>query len=171
MATLPKDYSARQIASEARKQVHNAFSTEHWEYREETGNDMGRDCIIELVENEQWSNRKIEGQIKGTKEPVFLSDVQSISFPLEVKTINYGLGSSVPFALLYVDVANQVVYYLPIQDYFIENPNLFDKLDSRKTCCVHIPVDNVVCDQDESLRLLAKSTYVGGPGRDLKKVN
>ena len=30
-----------------------------------TGRDNGLDCTVELVENEEWTNKKIEGQIKG----------------------------------------------------------------------------------------------------------
>ena len=34
-----------------------------------TGRDNGLDCTVELVENEEWTNKKIEGQIKGTRSP------------------------------------------------------------------------------------------------------
>lgn len=69
MPKLPKDCSARVIGSEARKLVHYIFSSQRWEYRECTGNDTGLDCIIELIENERWTNKKLEGQIKGTLNP------------------------------------------------------------------------------------------------------
>ena len=47
------------------------------------------------------------------------------------KTINYGLSSPIAFVLFYVDVDHGIVYYLPIQDYFIANPELFDALESK----------------------------------------
>lgn len=125
--TLPKDKTSGVISREARKLVHNSFSAERWDYHEETGSDNGRDCIIELIENEQFSNKKIEGQIKGTANPNQLKNGY-FSFPLDVKTINYGLGSPIAFVLLYVTVNDKQVYYLPLQDYFIANPELFDRL-------------------------------------------
>jgi len=90
---------------------------------------------------------------------------------MEIKTIRYGLGSSSAFVLFYVDNVNEIVYYLPIQEYFIANPKLFDKLDTeQKTMNVHIPIDNIVSEDDYNLQQIAKSVYVGGPSRRLHKV-
>lgn len=169
--TLPKDKTSGVISREARKLVHNSFSSERWDYHEETGSDNGRDCIIELIENEQFANKKIEGQIKGTSTPKRLKNEGCFSFPLDVKTINYGLGSSIAFVLLYVTVDDKQVYYLPLQDYFIANPELFDRLaENETTLNVHIPCDNVVCEDDFDLQQIAKSIYVGGPSKELRKV-
>lgn len=171
MPKLPKDCNERVIEAEARKMVHFQFPSEHWEYHEETGRDSGRDCLIELVENDQYVNKKIEGQIKGTRTPKILSDGASFSFPMDIKTINYGLSSPVAFVLFYVLVDEGTVYYLPIQDYFIANPNLFDRLEANNvTLNVHIPLNNLVSDNDFDLQQIAKSVYVGGPSRKLHKV-
>jgi len=90
---------------------------------------------------------------------------------METKTIMYGLGSSSAFVLFYVDNSNEIVYYLPIQDYFIANPNLFELLNSdQKTINVHIPLDNVVSEDDFDLQQIAKSVYVDGPASSLRKV-
>lgn len=110
-AKLPKDSHSRVIGAEARQIVHSSFDVEHWEYHETTGTDHGLDCIIELVENEEWGNKKIEGQIKGTKCPYILKNKKMISFPFDIKTINYGLGSSITFVLFLVDVITKTVYY------------------------------------------------------------
>lgn len=168
--TLPKDKTSGVISREARKLVHNSFSAERWDYHEETGSDNGRDCIIELIENEQFSNKKIEGQIKGTANPNQLKNGY-FSFPLDVKTINYGLGSPIAFVLLYVTVNDKQVYYLPLQDYFIANPELFDRLaGNTATLSVHIPCDNVVCEDDFDLQQIAKSIYIGGSSKELRRV-
>ena len=170
MPKLPKDCSARVIGSEARKLVHYMFSSKRWEYRECTGNDNGLDCIIELIENEQWTNKKLEGQIKGTINPKKLKLKNCFSFSLDKKTINYGLSSSTAFVLFYVDVESEKVYYLPIQDYFIANPTLFDLLEKNTSKMnLHIPLDNLVCDEDFELQQIAKSTYIDGPSRNLRK--
>lgn len=71
----------------------------------------------------------------------------------------------------FVTVEDETVYYLPIQDYFIANPSMFDSLESNsKTVNVHIPCDNIVSDNDFDLQQIAKSIYVGGPSRNLRKV-
>lgn len=170
-STLPKDKVSGVISREARKLVHNSFSAERWDYHEETGSDNGRDCIIELVEDECFGNKKIEGQIKGTTSPKQLKQEGCFTFPLDIKTINYGLSSSMAFVLLYVTVDDKQVYYLPLQDYFIANPELFDRLSENKiTLNVHIPCDNIVREDDYELRQIAKSVYVGGPSKNLRKV-
>ena len=94
------------------------------------------------------------------------------SFSLDVKTITYGLSSANAFVLFYMDVETEMVYYLPIQDYFIANPALFDQLEqNERKMSVHIPCDNLVFDNDFELQQIAKSTYIGGPSRNLRKVD
>ena len=171
MPKLPKDCSERVIGAEARKMVHFQFPSEHWEYHEETGRDSGRDCLIELVENDLYVNKKIEGQIKGTRNPKKLSKELAFTFSIDIKTINYGLSSPVAFVLFYVLVDEGIVYYLPIQDYFIAHPELFDRLEKNDSKLnVHIPLDNIVSDDDFDLQQIAKSVYVDGPSRKLRKV-
>lgn len=171
MPKLPKDCSSRVIGAKARQLVHSSFSAERWEYHESTGTDHGLDCIIELVENEVWGNKKIEGQIKGTRSLQKLKGKNTISFPMEVKTINYGLGSSVAFVLFLVDVDEERVYYLPLQDYFISDLSLFNRSESNQDkMSLHIPCDNIVSDNDFELQQIAKSIYVGGPSRNLRKI-
>lgn len=68
----PIDCEPRKTGSKARAIVHYKLNAEHWDYREETGNDYERDCVIELSENDCWNNHKIEGQIKGTRSPEML---------------------------------------------------------------------------------------------------
>lgn len=171
MAKLPKDSPARVIGAEARKLVHYKFPSVRWEFHEITGQDNGLDCTVELVENEAFVNKKIEGQIKGTQNPTKLKNKNAFSFPLDVKTINYGLSSAIAYVLFFVTVEDETVYYLPIQDYFIANPSMFDSLESNsKTVNVHIPCDNIVSDNDFDLQQIAKSIYVGGPSRNLRKV-
>lgn len=134
-----------------------------------TGDDHGMDCSIELIENEEFVNKKIEGQIKGTKSPNKLTNEDCFSFSMETKTINYGLSSTTAFVLFYVDVIKEIVYYLPIQDYFIANPPLFDKLE-QKTINLHIPCDNILNEDDFDLQQIAKSVFIDGSTRELCKI-
>ena len=74
------------------------------------------------------------------------------------------------FVIFYVDTTNEIVYYLPLQDYFISHPTYFDKLDSNKNSInIHIPSDNIVSEEDFDLQQIAKSVYVDGPSRKLHK--
>lgn len=160
MAELPKDSEQRKTGSKGRQIFHSKLDTDHWEYKEETGSDVGRDCIIELSENNEWHNHKIECQIKGTAKPSELNGGKFISFPMEIKTINYALGSPIAFLLVLVDTTNQVVYYQAIQEYFIENPQFIDKLNSEQgKLSIHISKEKVVADKDDDLQRLAKTQY------------
>lgn len=171
MTSGPLDCKQRITGSKARGIVHYRFPKENWEYHEYTGTDHGIDCYIELVENGIFVNKKIEGQIKGTETPNKLKTKNAFSFPMDIKTIKYGLNSNSAFLLFYVDNYNEIVYYLPIQDYFIENKHLFEKLKTNKgNINVHIPLDNIVSEDDYKLRQIAKSVYVGGPTNALKKI-
>lgn len=171
MARFPIDTEQRRIGSRACAILHYRLNSDHWIYREETEIDVGRDCVIELSENDRWYNYKIEGQIKGTKRAMPLKRENAFSFPIETKTIMYALNSHQPFVLFYVDIHCETVYYLPIQDYFIANTAFFDKLDSAgDTLSLHIPCDNILNDQDEDLQQIAKSQYTGGPGISLRKL-
>lgn len=171
MGRLPKDCTARIIGAEARKLVHYKFPTKNWEYHEFTECDNGTDCIIEFIDNNEWSNKKIEGQIKGSCHPKRLINEAAFSLNIDIKTILYGLGSSNAFVIFYVDTTNEVVYYLPLQDYFISNNAYFDKLKNvQKTINIHIPVDNIVSNDDFDLQQIAMSVYIGGPSKNLHKV-
>ncbi len=167
---LPIDDNCRSISSRARAIVHYRFNPEHWEYREDTGRDVGTDCRIELTENEQWSGNILYCQIKGRTNPEYNIDMRFISINMLVSTINYALAQASSYVLLVVDVRDENVYYLPIQEYFIANPSKFDKLNGGQTSItIRVPTDNIVCNDDNNLQEIARSRYVGGPGRELHR--
>ena len=60
--TKPKDDEKRKTSSNGRAIVHFMLDADHWDYKEETVNDYGRDCIVELSEKDEWLNHKVEGQ-------------------------------------------------------------------------------------------------------------
>jgi hypothetical protein len=160
MAIFPKDDDKRRTGSKGRQIVHSILNMDHWEYKEETGSDVGRDCILELSENDEWHNHKIEGQIKGTAQPHEVHDKKFISVQLKMKTINYALGSAHAFLLFLADTINQIVYYQPIQEYFIKNPELFDIVDTaQQNLNILIPKENFVTNNDNDLQRLARTQY------------
>lgn len=164
----PKDNAKRKTGSRGRAIVHFQIDSNHWDYREETGNDYGRDCVLELSENDEWHNHKVEGQIKGTGSIKVIEEGTYISFPMPVNTIEYALGTSCAFVLFVADTKTNVVYYQCVQDYFIENKNLFGKLE-QGTINIRIPVSQNLENGDELLQELAKITFVDGPGSGLKR--
>lgn len=160
MLTYPQDTLARKAESKSCKILHYVLDTDHWEYKQETGNDVGRDCILELSEDNQWKNHKLEGQIKGSQKPTEIMQNTYISFQMSVKTVNYALQSPIAFILFLVDTKNEIVYYQPIQEYIIANPELLGKLSSeQKTIAIHIPKTQVLPDDDGILQELARKMY------------
>lgn len=160
MSVYPKDTEQQKVSrNSARILIYN-LDSDHWDYKLEAGNDVGRDCILELAENEQWKNHKIEGQIKGKQKPTEILNGKYISFPLEVKTINYALQSPIAFVLFVVDTTDEVVYYQPIQEYVIANPNLLEKLSSdQQTINIRISKNQIVTKKDSDLQRLAATIY------------
>lgn len=164
----PKDDEKRKTGSRGRAIVHFQIDSEHWDYREETGNDYGRDCVIELSENDEWNNHKVEGQIKGTGSVKKIDDGAYISFPMPVRTIEYALGTPTAFVLFVADTKTNDVYYQCVQDYFIENKKLFERLE-QGTINIRIPVSQNLVLGDNPLQELARVTFVDGPGESLKR--
>ena len=131
-------------------------------------NAYGRDCIIELSENDEWHNHKVEGQIKGTGSIKKIDDGAYISFPMPVRTIEYALGTATAFVLFVADTKTNDAYFQCVQDYFIENKKLFEKLE-QSTINIRIPVSQNLTSGDAALQELARVTFVDGPGEHLKR--
>lgn len=155
----PKDDVRRKIGSKGRAIVHYVFNADHWDYKEETGGDVGRDCIIELSENDEWLNHKIEGQIKARSKPQYVCGAQFVSYPMEVKTIEYALGASNAFVLFVVDAIREIVYFQCIQDYFMNNRSYYKKLD-QSTINIRIPLDQELSKDDSLLQSWARTTFI-----------
>ena len=105
---FPKDTRQARIGAHARRITHYQHDSDYWEYREKTGTDVGIDCEIELVENGEYRNHRIEGQIKGS-ETISRYELSNgdYSFPMPTITIQYGLSSRIPFAFYLVDIVEQ----------------------------------------------------------------
>ena len=166
----PIDDDNRASGSRAKCIVHYKFNTDHWEYRDYTGVDVGIDCCLELTENDEWTGNIIECQVKGRTKPKFNVSGDYISLELKRSTLNYALSRANSYVVLLVNLADETIYYLPIQEFFIANPSYFSKLSStQENITIRIPTDNKVTNDDENLQEIAKSRYVGGPGEGLHK--
>lgn len=170
MIQLPTDDEKRSVGSRAKAIVHYRFNSDHWEYRDSTGVDVGIDCQMELTEDDKWTGNVIDCQVKGRSKPKFNIGKSFISLEMKVSTVNYGLSRSSSFVLLVVDMETEIVYYLPIQEYFIANPMFFDKLRGEQDqITLRVPTDNIVSKDDNDLVEVAKSRYIGGPGIGLHR--
>lgn len=167
---LPEDCSARTVYTRSRGIFAYQIDAEKWEWHEQTGTDHGTDIVLELSENGIFTGKKIEGQIKGRTKISFLKS-GTITFDLDVKTVNYALGSSNAFVLFLVDVIEEKTYFLPLQEYFMTNPDKFDAAENNGTSVtVHLKPEETLIDNGDVLAEISKSVYVGGPSRNLHKV-
>lgn len=175
MALFPLDSDSRRIDSRACAIVHYQIDSDHWIFRTMSGQDVGVDCGIELAVDGKWTGRNIEAQIKGTRKinKYLLADKTTLSFPFEVKTINYGLGKSNAFLLFLVDVESEHVFFCAIQDYFIQHPDLYRRLigvgEDQKTFNIRLSSNNTLEADDQELQAVALKTYVHEPGDQLRE--
>lgn len=164
MARFPADSESRQTDTRACAIVHYQIDPEHWDYKVETGHDVGCDCILELAEKGFWRGSRIRVQIKGTKnlERYLLSNKRDLSFPLEAKTIGYALNGTDPFVLMLVDIASERVFFEEIHLHFLANPKLRDKLDSgQQKISIRIPTSQQLgTETDADLQAIAKKSFV-----------
>ena len=157
---FPKDSETRKICSRGEQLVHTLIDTDYWLIRFETNIDVGRDMVLELSEEGEFRNYKIECQIKSTRAPVFISKENIISVTMETSTLNYALNSCIPFVLFLADISDEIVYYLSVQDYFMNKCHLIQKLESdQKYLNIHIDRKMQLNKGDQFLQGLAKKKY------------
>lgn len=170
MNSLPADCPARIISTRSRGIFAYQLDASKWEWHEQTATDHGVDLVIELSENGCFSGRKIEGQLKGTTKVKKLNNGE-ISFDLDVKTVNFALNCAYAYVLFLVDVTMEEVYYTVVQEYFILNPSKFEQAkNNTSSVAIHFDPQRTLNNQGDKLELVAKYTYVNGPGTELKRV-
>lgn len=165
MSRFPGDSRSLRTDRRAVAIVHYLVKSEDWEFRLLTGQDVGCDCEIELSQDNKWTGRVIKLQIKGTSvfEKHLICSGGTISFPLEVKTINYALGSPSPFLFVVVDVENERAHYVELHDYFCRHDEQKSKLTTgQQKLNLHIPLENSFADGNQILKELAASVYMNG---------
>ena len=82
--------------------------------------DHGMDYGFEYIENGNYKGYRILSQIKSTEH--IIKSKKSVSFDLKVITAAYAISSAQPFVLFVVDLIADVIYYICLQDFFIDNP-------------------------------------------------
>lgn len=160
---FPQDTSERKIGTRARALVPSKLNANHWEFHEYTGIDVGCDLVIEFSDGNEFKNKKIECQIKGTENPTFVENGSFLSFDFPVKTASYALNGNCPFVLFVVDVKKEIVYWQSIKDYAKSCSDFIQRVEKNKcTVAVRIPVNNVLSNDtgDEHLCKLAKNMHL-----------
>ena len=168
---LPKD-DTKEINALGRggmRLAHYAFNFECWEFRPGIGKDVGEDCVYEYIDDHIWHNRRIRAQVKGIRNPAtyLVAKDTEFSYPLDKQFIEYALRSNEAFVLLLCDLLNEKVYYLALQDYFINNPEEYKRLRSDTAKMkLRVPVTNLVNNaHNDELVILASNSYVFRNGK------
>ena len=72
--------------------------------------------------------------------------------------------------LFLVDIIEEKVYYLSIQDYFLENGIPFEKLNSQETLNIHLNKENYIKNNDNNLVEIAKRRYYLDLNNNIKRI-
>ena len=92
-------------------------------------------------------------QLKATDSVQRSADQQSISIRLDWRDLLLWLNEMMPVVLIVFDAADEVAYWLDIQDYFRQY-EWARRAESAATITVHIPVQNVL--NEDAIRLFAR---------------
>lgn len=163
---FPKDTSQNREERKSYQVLLGLLDTDIWDFKGKENHDHGVDYAFEYIEDGEFKGYRILAQIKGSKKRALRDD--SIIFDFPVKTANYALGCSEPFVFFFVDLENEEAFFLPLQDYFIANPDKMVALENNKsTIRVFVPLDNMI--DDEELKQIAKSQYTFDEEHGLRK--
>ena len=120
--------------------------------------DHGMDYGFEYIDDGQYKGYRLYSQIKSTEH--LNKSENYVSFDLKVKTAAYAISSAQPFVLFVVDLVNDVVYYVCLQDFFIENPESLLAVETNKsTVRIKLPLKQIVTRETVGLQEVAKSQY------------
>ena len=156
---FPQDSPGRRAETRSFQILFPKFNSDHWDFIGHDQHDHGVDYTFEYIENNEYHGYRILSQIKGSSL-LKIKGKDYVSFSLPVKTANYAVSCRNPFVLFVVDLKTGVAYYLALQDYFIANPDSYERLLKNSTSInVHVPIDNVVNHENSDLIAIAKSGY------------
>ena len=143
------------------------LDSDYWEHLGSDNNDHGVDHSFEYIENGEYKGYRILCQLKSRTKPE-INKKNQIIFDFPVKTANYAVGCPQPFVFFFIDLTTHDAYYLPLQDFFIANPDKMKALEKNKeTIRVFIPIDNRL--DDPELIEVAKAQYIFDEEHGLRK--
>lgn len=160
----PKDNENKIKERKSFQILFSKFNTNFWEFNGRDLNDHGMDYEFEFIEDGEYRGYRILSQVKSSESDEIIKYYEDkLSYSkLPVKTATYAISCTSPFVLFVIDLRTKIAYYLPLQDYFIQNQDAFNKLSINKsTITVYIPLSNIIDPNvsDAALRQIAKSSY------------
>ena len=162
----PQDTSQKRSERKSFKIFVSHLDSNCWDLLGSDRNDHGVDYSYEYIEDGEYKGYRILCQLKGRTSPEIKENKIVFDFP--VKTANFAVGCSQPFILILVDLSTSEAYFLPIQDYFIENPKKLKTLEKNSdTIRVFIPLENTLVNP--KLIQVAKSQYTFDEEKGLRK--
>ena len=154
---FPKDSPQARTGARAEAILHYTLDSNRWNYRQETGPDVGRDCTLELIEDGEYRNHKIEGQIKGTESiETYRLKTGAVSFPLKTITASYAINSPVPFALFLVDNVSETVYFVELHAAVAQQKISREALETQDTVNIKLNPESTIRQAEDSLVEIAK---------------
>ena len=156
------------VMEDISEDIFKSFLPNEWIIRK-IPKDYGVDYEIEIVEKDIVTGKRIWFQLKGTRRidkrikqidiPENLKsefkgidkiEVEYISFQIDTKLLKYSINCDFPLLLGVVDINERNVYWLPLQDYILENLE-FKRNDWRdlNSVTIHLPAENNLRDDNE----------------------
>ena len=149
--------------------IFNKFNMDEWEPNGSDRTDHGMDFGFEFIEDEQYKGYRVLSQIKSTEHLETQGEYCVFDFP--VKTAAYAIGCSQPFLFILVDLTTDTPYYVCLQDFFIENPELMKKVENNKCSVrVQVPMGQYICRTNEDLKEIAKKQFTFSEEHGLARV-
>lgn len=144
----PKDTPEKKKERRSAQIFRAALDTDYWEENGYDHNDHGVDYIYELIDDESvYTGNRILCQIKGETKTDRKDGFLNFDFP--VNTASYACRCTTPFFFILVDLSSSDAFYLLLQEYFIDNPERYEKLRVNKSSVrVKVPLTNRVDDNN-----------------------
>lgn len=154
---LPKAVESQRIDRIGMSIVDRTFAND-WQYRQIPGKDVGKDCELELIENGVYTGCTFTVQVKSRTVLEKNKNSDDYSVTLKISTINYCLNKKVPFLILLVNVITADIYYLHVQEYLINTPEINKKLRSKdqQNLTLRVPMENLVKNKQQELKEIVK---------------
>ncbi len=108
--SLPIANAAEDLETISRNKLSLLFEPSLFEVRQELQRDKGIDLVVELKQDNAYTNFRFVIQLKSTAT-VKINKEQSISYPVEVSNINYLLNYGMPAYYVLYDHASGIFYF------------------------------------------------------------
>lgn len=137
----------------------------HWLRRPER--DYGVDVTMFHFSPEgRLENGEVRFQLKATEGLQVVEQGTKVSIPIKSGDLHYWALETYPFVLIVFDVAKDEAYWINVQDYVDQHPDVVDL--ERGTVNVRIPVSNCLTEdsiasfRDMSLKVVDQLRNTGG---------